>query len=205
MFSFFTGTRIHAFKHQTERLVNELKRSAEYAEEKLQTIEERGKTLLQDSKHIHGSLASIDLQTQKVADTSKNVQENVNTLQKYSEQVYEQSKGIATSQVELINGQNTMKQRIDEGMRSVQDSYNDLGLEISSLRDETVEIEKGIGKVGEAMFSRMDNLQSKADEIENKTTTSLDKQRELVDTQKAALEGLRILTAFQSQALEESR
>lgn len=191
MFSFFTGTRIHAFKHQTERLVNELKRSAEYAEEKLQTIEERGKTLLQDSKHIHGSLASIDLQTQKVADTSKNVQENVNTLQKYSEQVYEQSKGIATSQVELINGQNTMKQRIDEGMRSVQDSYNDLGLEISSLRDETVEIEKGIGKVGEAMFSRMDNLQSKADEIENKTTTSLDKQRELVDTQKAALEGLR--------------
>lgn len=199
------GTRIHAFKHQTERLVNELKRSAEYAEEKLQTIEERGKTLLQDSKHIHGSLASIDLQTQKVADTSKNVQENVNTLQKYSEQVYEQSKGIATSQVELINGQNTMKQRIDEGMRSVQDSYNDLGLEISSLRDETVEIEKGIGKVGEAMFSRMDNLQSKADEIENKTTTSLDKQRELVDSQKAALEGLRILTAFQSQALEESR
>lgn len=198
-------TRIHAFKHQTERLVNELKRSAEYAEEKLQTIEERGKTLLQDSKHIHGSLASIDLQTQKVADTSKNVQENVNTLQKYSEQVYEQSKGIATSQVELINGQNTMKQRIDEGMRSVQDSYNDLGLEISSLRDETVEIEKGIGKVGEAMFSRMDNLQSKADEIENKTTTSLDKQRELVDSQKAALEGLRILTAFQSQALEESR
>lgn len=199
------GTRIHAFKHQTERLVNELKRSAEYAEEKLQTIEERGKTLLQDSKHIHGSLASIDLQTQKVADTSKNVQENVHSLQKYSEQVYEQSKGIATSQVELINGQNTMKQRIDEGMRSVQDSYNDLGLEISSLRDETVEIEKGIGKVGEAMFSRMDNLQSKADEIENKTTTSLDKQRELVDSQKAALEGLRILTAFQSQALEESR
>ncbi|KAI3462200.1 hypothetical protein Pfo_018863 [Paulownia fortunei] len=197
--------QIHAFKHQTERLVNELKRSAEYAEDKLQNIEERGEILLQNSKHIHGSLASIDLQTQQVAETSKNVQDNVDVLRKYSEEVYEQSKGISASQVELIKGQKTMKERLDEGMTMLHDSYDNLGAEITNLKDETVEIEKEIGRVGEAMFSKMTTLQTKADDIENITGNSLDKQKQLLDSQAAALEGLRILTTFQSQALEESR
>lgn len=185
--------------------MNELKRSAEYAEDKLQNIEERGKILLQNSKHIHGSLASIDLQTQQVAETSKNVQDNVNVLRTYSEEVYEQSKGIVASQEEVIKGQKKMKERLNEGMTILHDSYNNLGIEISNLKGETIEIEKEIGKVGEAMYSRMTTLQNKADDIENLTGTSLDKQKQLLDTQTAALEGLRLLMTFQSQALEESR
>ncbi|KAL4569273.1 hypothetical protein LXL04_024909 [Taraxacum kok-saghyz] len=51
----------------------------------------------------------------------------------------------------------------------------------------------------------MDMLQSKADDIENITETSLDRQKQLVDSQNAALEVLQTLTSFQSQALEESR
>ncbi|KAL8550118.1 hypothetical protein ACS0TY_008808 [Phlomoides rotata] len=197
--------QIHAFKHQTERLVNELKKSAEYAEEKLQNIEERGKTLLQDSKQIHGSLASIDQQTLEVAETSRNLQENVNLLKTYSEQVYEQSKGIAASQEEVMRGQNMMKEKINEGMTNVQESYNNLGAEISNLKDETIKIEKEIGKVGETMFSKMTSLQSKADDIGNLAGTSLAKQKQLLDTQTEAFDSLRRLATFQSQALEESK
>ncbi|KAK6127431.1 hypothetical protein DH2020_038820 [Rehmannia glutinosa] len=197
--------QIHAFKDQTERLVNDLKKSAEYAETKLENIEHRGEKLLQNSQQIHTSLSSIDLQTQQVAKTSKNVHDNVNVLKKYSSEVYEQSKGIAASQLDLINGQKSMKEKLDEGMTMLHESYGNLGAEISNLKDETIEIEREIGKVGEEMFSKMSSLQSKADDIENLTGSSLDKQKQLLDSQSAALEGLRILTTFQSQALEESR
>ncbi|KAH6808047.1 hypothetical protein C2S51_029155 [Perilla frutescens var. frutescens] len=197
--------QVHAFKHQTERLVNELKRSAEYAEDKLHNIEERGKTLLHNSKHIHGTLASIEEQTQQVAETSRNLQDNVNIVKTYSEEVYEQSKGIAASQGEMIEGQTKMRERINEGMAMLHESYDNLGTEILNLRDETVEIEREIGKVGEEMFSRMNTLHSKADDIENLTGTSLLNQKQLLEAQTTALQGLRILTTFQSQALEESR
>ncbi|KAL2499071.1 Protein GAMETE EXPRESSED 1 [Abeliophyllum distichum] len=197
--------QIHAYKHQTERLVNELKRSAEYAEKKLESIDERGKELLQNSKHIHNSLASIDVQTQQVAETSKKVENHVYVVKKYTEVVYEQSKGIAASQVELSEGQKKMKEKLDEGISMLHDSYDNLGIEINNLRDETVEIEKEIGKVGEEMFSKMSTLQIKADDIENMTGNSLDKQKQLLDAQRVALEGLQFLTKFQSQALEENR
>ncbi|CAI9753248.1 unnamed protein product [Fraxinus pennsylvanica] len=197
--------QIHAFKHQTERLVNELKRSAEYTEEKLENIEERGKELLQNSNQIHNSLASIDIQTQQVAETSKNVENHVNVVKKYTEVVHEQSKGIAASQLELSEGQKKMKEDLDAGISMLHDSYDNLGIEINNLRDETVEIEKEIGKVGEEMFTKMSTLQNKADDIENMTGKSLDKQKQLLDAQTAALDGLQFLTKFQSQALEENR
>lgn len=185
--------------------MNELKRSAEYAEDKLNNIEEKGKILLQNSKHIHGTLSSIDEQTQQVAETSRNLEENVKIVKIYSEEVHERSKGIASAQEELIRGQNTMREKLNEGMEVVRDSYSNLGAEILSLRDETALIEREIDKVGEAMHSRMDTLQNKADDIENLTGNSLDNQKKLLETQTSALEGLRLLTAFQSQALQESR
>ncbi|KAI3468499.1 hypothetical protein Pfo_025162 [Paulownia fortunei] len=194
-----------AFKHQTERLVNELKSSAEYAEVKLGKIEEHGELLLQNSKQVQDSLASIDLQTQQVAQTSRMVEDHVNSVLKYSEVVYEQSKGIAASQVELGEGQAKMKENLAEGMLLLQNSYDNLGVEIINLRNEAAEIEKEIGKVGDAMFSKMNILQSKADDIGNVAGTSLDKQKQLLDGQSVALEGLNFLTKFQSQALEESR
>lgn len=185
--------------------MNELKSSAEYAELKLGKIEEHGEVLLQNAKQVHDSLASIDVRTQQVVQTSKVVEDHVNSVLKYSEAVYEQSKGIAASQVELSEGQAKMKENLAEGMALLQNSYDNLGVEIINLRNEAAEIEKEIGKVGDAMFSKMSILQNKADDIGNMAGTSLDKQKQLLDGQSVALEGLHFLTKFQSQALEESR
>ncbi|KAL7122482.1 hypothetical protein ACP275_01G048400 [Erythranthe tilingii] len=194
-----------AFRHQTERLVNELKSTAEYAEAKLGKIEEHGEILLENAKQVHDSLSTIDVTTQQVSETSRKVEEHVNSVLEHSQMVYEQSKGIAASQVELQQGQARMKENLAEGMALIQSSYESLGGEIINLRNEAVEIEKGVAKVGEAMFSKMSVLQSKADDIGDMAGTSLDKQKQLLDGQTVALEGLHFLTKFQSQALEESR
>ncbi|KAL9997253.1 hypothetical protein Hdeb2414_s0641g00928171 [Helianthus debilis subsp. tardiflorus] len=194
-----------AFKRQTERLVNELKRSAEYAEDKLENIEEQAKRVLHSSHHIADSLSSIDLQTQQLAQTSKNVEERVSVVLERSQSVYEQSLKIADSQTELQNGQINMNVRLDEGMTMLNESTNNLGQEMSKLKNEAVEIEKEIGKVGDAMFMKMDTLQNKANDIENVAETSLDRQKQLLESQRQFHEVLREVTAFQSQALEESR
>ncbi|XP_076943515.1 protein GAMETE EXPRESSED 1-like [Bidens hawaiensis] len=203
--SYNLACRSDAFKRQTERLVNELKRSAEYAEDKLDNIEEQAQRVLHTSDDIHNSLSSIDVQTQQLAQTSKNVEESVNTVLVRSQSVYEQSMKIAGAQTELQIGQMNMNVRLDEGMAMLNESANKLGEEMSKLRNEAVEIEKEVGKVGDAIFMKMDALQSKADDIENITETSLDRQKELVESQRAFLEVLRDVTTFQSQALEESR
>ncbi|XP_073051910.1 protein GAMETE EXPRESSED 1-like [Primulina eburnea] len=195
----------NAFKYQTERLVNELKSSAEYAEIKLDEIERHGVELLQNSRHVHDSLGLIDQQTKQIAETSRNVEDRVNSVLKYSEVVYEQSKIVAASQAELSKSQDKMKDSLEEGMVVIQDSYNNLGLEITNLKNEALEIEKEIGRVGDEMFSKMRSLQSRADDIGNMAGTSLDKQKQLLDGQSVAIEGLHFLTKFQSQALEESR
>lgn len=156
---------------------------------------------MQNSKQIHNSLISIDVRTQHVAETSKNVENHVNVVWKYTEAVYEQSKGIAASQLELSEGQKKLKEKLDEGISMLHDFYETLGIKINNLRDETVEIEKEIDKVGEEMFSKMSTLQNKVDDIENMTGNSLDKQKQILDSQTSALEGLQFLTKFQSQAL----
>ncbi|XP_028964430.2 protein GAMETE EXPRESSED 1 [Malus domestica] len=193
------------FKHETERLVNELKNSAQYAETKLETIEEKAEYLLQGSNQIYDSLNSIDLRTQQVAETARNVGDHIGIVLKHSAAVYEQSKKIEASQSELQEGQVEMKRNLNEGMAVLQDSYSQLGKEIDNLRDEAVEIEKEIIKVGGEMSSRMENLQSKADDIGNMAGLSLDKQHQLLDGQTTALKDLQFLTKFQSEALEESR
>ncbi|KAE9454109.1 hypothetical protein C3L33_13974, partial [Rhododendron williamsianum] len=170
-----------AFKRQTERLVNELKKSAQFAEDKLDIIEEKAEELLQSSSHIHDSLASIDVQTQQVSKMTKNVEDHVNVVLKHAEAVYEQSKEIAGSQSELQESQAQMKNKLEESM------------------------EKKIGEVGDAMASKMNTLQSKADDIGNIAGISLDKQKQLLDGQSVALDGLEFLTKFQSQALEQTR
>ena len=197
--------RADAFKRGTERLVNDLRKSAQFAEEKLENIEERSENLLQSSKEIHDSLTWIDLRTQQVARASKNVEDNIDTVLKHSEAVFEQSKGIAASQLELQEGQVKMKEKFEEGMAMIQGSYNNLGLEIDKLRNDAVEIENEISRVGNTMTLKMENLQSRADDIGEVAGQSLDKQKQLLDGQSTALEGLQFLTKFQSQALEESR
>lgn len=195
----------HAFRQQTERLVNGLRRSSEFAEEKLEIIEEKAENLVLSSKEIHDSLTSIDIRTRQVAEASKNVEDHIEQVLHHSQAVFEQSKGIASSQSELRDGQNRMKEKLEEGMAALDDSYNSLGREIDILRSEAVEIEKEISRVGTVMSSKMENLQTKADDIGLIAGISLDKQKELLDAQSTALEGLRFLTKFQSQALQESR
>lgn len=73
------------------------------------------------------------------------------------------------------------------------------------LRNETIEIENEIDKLGGVVSSKMSDLQKTADDIENITGISLGRQQELLDGQSTALDGLRFLTEFQSNALEESR
>ncbi|XP_059641842.1 protein GAMETE EXPRESSED 1 [Cornus florida] len=194
-----------AFKHETERLVNELKKSAQFAEDKLENIEEKAEHLLQSSDNIQNSLDSIDLLTQQVTQSSKNVEDHVSTVLKHSEAVYKQSEGIAAAQTKLSEGQEIMREKLDEGMSMLHDSYDNLGREIDNLKNETVEIEKEIGRVGDQMSSKMKTLESKADDIGAMAGSSLEKQKQLLDGQSVALEGLESLTKFQSEALEESR
>ncbi|KAL4567936.1 hypothetical protein LXL04_023532 [Taraxacum kok-saghyz] len=194
-----------AFKRQTERLVNDLKTSAEYAEEKLENIENHTEQLLHTSNHIQESLSSINGETLQITQTSKNVQEHVGAVLHHSQLVYNQSLKLSDSQTDLRDGQMKMNERLDEGMTMLNESAMKIGEEMRSLRKEAVEIEKEISKVGDAMFMKMNRLQSKADDIEMKSETSLEKQKELFDGQTAAFEALQTVTRFQSQALEESR
>ncbi|WOK93977.1 protein GAMETE EXPRESSED 1 [Canna indica] len=194
-----------AFKHDTERLVNELTKSAHFAEEKLETIEEKSEKLLQNSNEVQDSLASIGLQTQQLAQASTAVEEQINDVLKHSKAIFEQSKEIAASQLELQGGQVDMKQKLMAGFENLQESYKNLDEGMLKLREDAVQIEREIQVVGESMSSKMQNLQTKANDIGNVAGMSLEKQKQLLDSQAVALEGLDFLAKFQSQALEESR
>lgn len=195
----------YAFKHETERLVTELKSSAQYVEDKLDNIEEKSELLLQDSKRIHGSLDLIGSHTQKVAENARNLEGHIDSVLIHSQNVYEQTTKIALSQSQLQEGQEDMKRSLDDGVTMLKESYNYLGKEIEKLRDEAIEIENEVIKVGDAMSSRMNTLQSKAEDIGNMAGLSLDKQQQLLEGQSTSLESLNSLIEFQSKALEESR
>ncbi|XP_031403908.1 protein GAMETE EXPRESSED 1 isoform X2 [Punica granatum] len=195
----------NAFKQETERLVNDLKTSAEYAEGKLDGILERSDSLSRSSKELQDSLASIDLRTLQLSKASKNVEEHVATIWNHAQALYEQSQGIAATQSELQEGQSRMNEQLEEEMTKISDSYSRLGRGIENLRIEALDIENEIAKLRDNMFSKMDTLQGKADDIGNMAGASLEKQRQLLEGQSNALEGLQFLTEFQSKALAESR
>ncbi|MCI06655.1 protein GAMETE EXPRESSED 1-like [Trifolium medium] len=73
------------------------------------------------------------------------------------------------------------------------------------LIENAIVIENEVIKVGDAMSSKMNTLQSKAEDIENKVGISLDKQQQLSDGQSTALEGINSLNEVQFKALEENR
>ncbi|KAF5190451.1 Gamete expressed 1-like, partial [Thalictrum thalictroides] len=193
------------FKRETKRLVNELQKSAQYTEGKLEHIEKSSDKIVENSNQIQDSLSSIDSRIDQVAQTSKEVEEQIDVVLNYSKIIFEQSKDIAASQSELQGGQMDMREKLEAGMSMLQDSYKNLGQDIEKLRNEALEIEKEINEVSNTMSLKMQNLQNKADDIGNVAGLSLDKQKLLLDGQSTALEGLDFLTKFQSQALEESR
>ncbi|XP_062078927.1 protein GAMETE EXPRESSED 1 [Humulus lupulus] len=193
------------FRRQTERLVNDLKKSAENAEERLETIQEKSEHLLQDTKDIHNSMTSIEEQTQQVLYSTSEIGTRITDISKQSEAVFEQSQKISASQIDLEKGQEVMKVKLEEGIAMLHESYHNLDKEIGGLRDGTVKIEKEINRVGDSMSSKMNILQNKADDIGNVAGVSLEKQKEVLKGQSEALNGLQLLTQFQSKALEESR
>nr|GEX13493.1 protein gamete expressed 1-like isoform X1 [Tanacetum cinerariifolium] len=142
----------------------------------------KGSTTSLHEYHIDRSVSSINIQTQELAQTSKNVQEHVND-------VLDQSLKTPDSQIELQNSQTKMNERLDEGMTTLDESTNNLGKEMINLKNKVVEIEKEIVQAAEAVLKMMDVLQNKADDIKNK----LDKQKQLVRSQTIALEMLQTL------------
>ncbi|XP_073261670.1 protein GAMETE EXPRESSED 1 [Populus alba] len=146
--------RAHAFNHKMERLVNDLKNSAEYTEEQLEIIGGKTHVLLQRSNQIQDSLSSIDIQVENVAQTTKDAKDHMDVLSKHSEAVYKHSKEIAQSQSELQEGQAKMNENLKEGMSMLHDAYTNLGQEVDNVRNEAVEIEKQIGRVGDTMSSK---------------------------------------------------
>lgn len=182
-----------------------MKKSAENAEEKLESIQEKSENLLRDTKYIHNSLTSIDEQTQQVTQSTSKIGDRIADISKQSEAVFEQSEKISAFQLELQKGQDIMKVKLEEGIVMLHESYHNLDKEIGGLRDETIQIEKEINRVGDSMSSKMSILQNKADDIGNIAGVSLERQKEVLKGQSEALNGLQLLTKFQSQALEESR
>ncbi|KAK6280641.1 hypothetical protein POUND7_020908 [Theobroma cacao] len=194
-----------AFKHDTERLANELINSAQYAEDKLDSIQERAYVLLQSSSQLHDSLNAVDIQIRNVDQTTHSLEGHMHSLNERWQTVHKQAVDITASQKELRNGQAMMNDHLKEGLLTLDGAYKNLGYEVDNLRNEVILIENKITKAGNAMSSSINNLQRTADDFGNKAGISLDKQQEVLEGQSTALEGLRSLTRFQSEALEESR
>ncbi|KAK9678289.1 hypothetical protein RND81_11G201300 [Saponaria officinalis] len=194
-----------AFRLQVENLVNDLKDSALSTEEKLGTLEEKSDNLLQNSNQIQESITSIDAQTRRLGENLKNMVGDIGIVIDQSKELNEQARGIATSHVELIDGQGVLREKLKENTEKVEESYYSLRQEIEVLQLRAADVLAKVNKYGEALTSEMDNLQGKTDEIASMTGISVQNQQELLAIQLKALDGLQSLTKFQSEALQESR
>ncbi|MFQ6661055.1 hypothetical protein Gotur_029348, partial [Gossypium turneri] len=201
---FLLETNSICYQLQLKRLVNELRNSAQYAQDKLDCIEERTNVVLQNSNQISDSLNAIDIRIHNVDQTTHGLEGYMESLIQHSQTVYKQASDIADSQRELRNGQAMMNDQLKEGITMLDGAYKNLGHQVDNLRNEAIEIENEITKVGNTMSSSMNSLKITADDISSKAGASLDKQHQLLEGQSTALEGLRFLTRFQSEALEES-
>ena len=95
--------RSHAFKQDTERVVNELKSSTHWVVEKLDKIEEQSDSLLEHSNEIHNSLDSIESQAELMAQKSKVVEDKITNVLDQSNGIFYQSHQIIDTQSKLPN------------------------------------------------------------------------------------------------------
>ncbi|XP_057543828.1 protein GAMETE EXPRESSED 1-like [Amaranthus tricolor] len=197
--------RSKAFKLQVEGLVNDLKTSALSTQEKLETIEEKSENLVQNSNQIQESIITIDEQSQKVGENLKNLLGDFGIVMRHSKGLNEQAKGISLSQMELLEGQGLMKEKMEESTAHILESSSNLRQEIDVLEKKTGEVGKEVIKVGAGLSKKLQNLQGKTDDIADMAGITVEKQHELLVGQSEALKGLQSLTEFQSEALEESR
>ncbi|XP_010422541.1 PREDICTED: protein GAMETE EXPRESSED 1-like [Camelina sativa] len=195
----------YAFKNEIERLVNELKSSAQHTEDKLDILESKSDSLIQSSSLIHDSLGSIDARVQNVAHVTNTIETRMSGLSQQTAEIYQEQKSIAESQMELMDGQVKMKETLKDGMEMFSDAYTNIQEGVDKLKSDTKQIEGEISVLGDNLSTRMNDLQSKTDDIGVKADSSLDKQQMLLDGQSVALDGIQFLTRFQSEALQESR
>ena len=186
--------RSHAFKQDTERVVNELKSSTHWVVEKLDKIEEQSDSLLEHSNEIHNSLDSIESQAELMAQKSKVVEDKITNVLDQSNAIFYQSHQIIDTQSKLQEQQFDMHKTLDTSMADLQKSYIRLGEDIGFLQTLTSQTQQQITEVAGTMSSQLDNLQTKADDIGNVVTLSLGQQKQLLDGQSLALEGLDTLT-----------
>ncbi|KAI9118541.1 hypothetical protein K1719_010873 [Acacia pycnantha] len=195
----------HAFKHEVERLITDLKNSANYVEDKLDEIFDKSDNILQNYKKLGENIDSFDARTQEMSENIGTVGDRMKVLMRNSDSIFEETKKIAESQTEFKEVQEEMKVRLKEGMEVVTESHNKLGEEIGKIREETVETQKEIIKVGETVSQEMQSLHKKTEDITELAGTSLDKQQDLIDGQTKALDNLNSLSEFQSKAFHETR
>ncbi|KAI5008731.1 hypothetical protein ZWY2020_009779 [Hordeum vulgare] len=179
-----------AFKQSTERLVNDLTRSAAAASEKLSAIEERSNQIIKESSKLHGSMSSVVSQTEHLAAATNSIKSRIGDVLERSAAVAEQSRQIAAAQAGLREGQEEMRGRIDAGMARVEEEYARLGEEMGRLKEEAAGIEREVRAVGDAMAARMEALQRTAEEIGSVAGRSLENQRELLEGQANATRAL---------------
>ncbi|KAF8779703.1 hypothetical protein HU200_002283 [Digitaria exilis] len=194
-----------AFKQNTEKLVNDLTKTSKSAEEKLGVIEETSEQIIKESGKVKDTLSSIEMQAGHLAETSKNMGEQITYVLAHSKAIIEQSKEIATFQAALKEGQTEMREKIDAGMARLKESYERLGSGMDKLTQEAGYIQREIKIVGDSISSKMQDLQSTANDIESAAGKSLENQMQLLADQSRAMEGLNNLHSFLAQSLEESR
>lgn len=185
--------------------MNELTRSAQNTEEKMDILESKSDVLMERSSMIHESLGSIDVQVQNVAQITNTIETHMSGVSQQTKEIYQEQKSIAGSQLVLREGQEKMGETMKAGMEMFNDAVANVKEGVDKLKNDTKQIEGEISVLGKTVILKMDDLENKTEIIGIMTGSSLDKQQKLLDGQSAALDNLQFLTRFQTEALQESR
>ncbi|TYK13844.1 protein GAMETE EXPRESSED 1-like [Cucumis melo var. makuwa] len=102
----------------------------------------------------------------------------------HSEKVYEQSRRIETSQLELQEDQLKLRRSWEEGMEMLHNSYKNLGQGMDGLRDEAIDIKKEITKVGDAIKVQSEALEESRSKLQQLAEYGHRQQEELLQRQK---------------------
>ncbi|KAL2612105.1 hypothetical protein R1flu_023797 [Riccia fluitans] len=166
------------FKHETERLVNELKQSAHTVENKLGNMNEQ-----------------LDKQHSAVIEHSESILEAQRRLQ---HEHAELQLSIEQGMQHLQEAANEAQRQLDFVSRIQKDIAHKQQLLADSLASELAELQEKSSRLG----SSMSNLHVSVGEL---TEKSLAGQAQLLEGQAEAMEGLTELQRSQVEAIEESR
>ncbi|KAH8951679.1 hypothetical protein BDL97_09G041400 [Sphagnum fallax] len=174
-----------AFKLETEHVVNDLKGSAHFVEEKLKTMEIQASSILQHSGELISEQKRMHLDMQEYSEQLRNeqkqmhseMQEQIKTdisgLSLGTMEVHKQLEGVTSMQKEMVDQQQALAS-------SLAMEFSNMAVEFSSLQEKTYQIGDGVLR-------------------------SLRGQAELLAGQDKAFQDLLSLKSLQEQAMEESR